>query len=60
MAANDSKIGGSQIPPFDLIPDVKESLVPFSIILERSIARIFNDLHILAETWAHWSLYTLF
>lgn len=53
MAANDSKIGGSQIPPLDLIPDLKESLVPFSIILERSIARIFNDLHILAETWAH-------
>lgn len=50
MAANDSKIGGSQITPLDLIPDVKDSLVPFSIILERSIARIFNDLHILAET----------
>lgn len=60
MAANDSKIGGSQITPLDLIPDVKDSLVPFSIILERSIARIFNDLHILAETWAHLSLYTLF
>lgn len=50
MAANDTKIGGSQLAKLDLIPDVKETLVPLSIIIERLTARIFNDLSILAET----------
>ncbi|TIB39057.1 hypothetical protein E3P86_01304 [Wallemia ichthyophaga] len=50
MTANHGKFGGSQLASRNSIPDLTESLVPLSIIIERVIASIFNHLSILAET----------